>query len=71
VEVHGGGNAESDRRPTRGYIEQGRWEIEIALERHSARASLQPLYDPPGERVRSCPPPGGHSFRIGEIRSDI
>ncbi len=28
-------------------------EIEIAGERHAAGASLQPLYDPKGERIRS------------------
>jgi 4-methylaminobutanoate oxidase (formaldehyde-forming) len=38
---------------TRDYIEKGRWEIEIAGMRHPARASLRPLYDPKGERVRS------------------
>ena len=34
------------------YIESGRYEIEVACERHSAQASLRPLYDPKAERVR-------------------
>jgi 4-methylaminobutanoate oxidase (formaldehyde-forming) len=38
---------------TRDFIDSGRWEIEIAGERHGARASLRALYDPTGERVRS------------------
>jgi 4-methylaminobutanoate oxidase (formaldehyde-forming) len=38
---------------TRDFIDSGRWEIEIAGERHGARASLRALYDPKGERVRS------------------
>jgi len=35
------------------YIRQGRYEIQIAGVRHPARASLRPMYDPKGERVRS------------------
>jgi 4-methylaminobutanoate oxidase (formaldehyde-forming) len=38
---------------TRDYVTSGRWEIEIAGDRHPASASLRPLYDPKGERVRS------------------
>jgi 4-methylaminobutanoate oxidase (formaldehyde-forming) len=38
---------------TREYVEAGTWEIEIAGTRHPARASLRPLYDPKGERIRS------------------
>jgi 4-methylaminobutanoate oxidase (formaldehyde-forming) len=42
-----------ERRVTRGFIETGNWEVEIAGQRHAARASLRPLYDPAGERIRS------------------
>jgi 4-methylaminobutanoate oxidase (formaldehyde-forming) len=35
------------------FIAAGTYEIEIACERHPASASLKPLYDPKGERVRA------------------
>jgi 4-methylaminobutanoate oxidase (formaldehyde-forming) len=35
------------------YLAQGRWEVDIAGRRYPARVSLQPLYDPRMERVRS------------------
>jgi glycine cleavage system T protein len=38
---------------TRDYIASGSWEIEIAGQRHPAQASLRPLYDPKGTRIRS------------------
>lgn len=47
------GYVEGAERPTRSYIEEGRWEIEIALERFPARASLRPFYDPNGERIKA------------------
>jgi len=47
------GYVESRELPTRRYLDEGTWEIEIALERHSARASLRPLYDPQGKRIKS------------------
>ncbi len=34
------------------WIEAGRWEVDIAGQRHPAIASLRPLYDPKSERVR-------------------
>jgi 4-methylaminobutanoate oxidase (formaldehyde-forming) len=34
------------------FVRGGRYEIEIACERHAARASLRPFYDPGSERVR-------------------
>jgi 4-methylaminobutanoate oxidase (formaldehyde-forming) len=37
----------------RAWFEQGRYEIEIAGERHPVRASLRPLYDPKSERPKS------------------
>lgn len=35
------------------FVKSGKYEIEIACERYSARASLQPSYDPKNERIRS------------------
>jgi glycine cleavage system T protein len=35
-----------------GFVESGRWELEIACERHRARAQLAPPYDPKSLRVR-------------------
>jgi glycine cleavage system T protein len=37
---------------TEAYVTSGRWEIEIACERHSARAQVAPPYDPTSLRVR-------------------
>ncbi len=37
---------------TKDYVESGRFEIEIAGERVPATASLWPMYDPKGERVK-------------------
>jgi glycine cleavage system aminomethyltransferase T len=34
------------------FVASGRWEIEVACERVSARASLRPLWDPKGERIK-------------------
>ena len=34
-------------------LEQSEWEIEIACQRHPARASLRPFYDPTSKRLRS------------------
>ena len=47
------GYVEADEPVTRAYLEAGAWEIEIARQRYSARASLRPLYDPKGERIKS------------------
>jgi 4-methylaminobutanoate oxidase (formaldehyde-forming) len=38
---------------TNEYVSNGTYEIEVAGVRYPARASLRPLYDPKGERVRS------------------
>ena len=35
------------------YVLSGRYELEVATERHAASVSLQPLYDPRMERVKS------------------
>jgi 4-methylaminobutanoate oxidase (formaldehyde-forming) len=37
----------------RSWYETGRYEIELASERHTARPSLQPMYDPKSERPKS------------------
>jgi 4-methylaminobutanoate oxidase (formaldehyde-forming) len=37
---------------TDAFVESGRWELEIACERHRARAQLAPPYDPKALRVR-------------------
>jgi glycine cleavage system aminomethyltransferase T/glycine/D-amino acid oxidase-like deaminating enzyme len=34
------------------WLESGRWEIEVACDRHGARIQLQPWYDPHNERIR-------------------
>ena len=34
------------------WVESGRYEIEVALQRHPARVQLKPFYDPRGDRVR-------------------
>ncbi len=34
------------------FVRAGRWELEIAMERLSARARLEPPYDPTSARVR-------------------
>jgi len=36
-----------------GFVKNGRYEIEVAGKRYPARASLRPLYDPKGKKVRS------------------
>jgi len=35
-----------------GWIRAGKYEVEVAAERLSARVSLRPFYDPASERVR-------------------
>jgi 4-methylaminobutanoate oxidase (formaldehyde-forming) len=37
---------------TDAFVESGRWELEIACERHRAQAQLSPPYDPKSLRVR-------------------
>ena len=34
------------------YIDKGKWEVDIAGVRYSARASLRPMYDPGNERIK-------------------
>ncbi len=44
---------EGDSGVTAAYIKAGKYEIEVAGRRITARASLRPLYDPTSERVRN------------------
>ena len=37
---------------TQAYLDAGRWEVEIAGARYPAVASLKPLYDPSGARIK-------------------
>lgn len=48
----GFGYVEHDGGVTADYIRQGSYEIQVAGELVPARASLRPMYDPQGERVR-------------------
>ncbi len=43
---------EAEEPVTRGYLDAGEWAVDIAGQRYPAVASLAPLFDPSGERVR-------------------
>ncbi|MFP6640677.1 MAG: aminomethyltransferase family protein, partial [Myxococcota bacterium] len=47
------GYVEAEEAVTKAYVEEGSWQIEIACTRYPARASLRPLYDPKGERIKA------------------
>jgi 4-methylaminobutanoate oxidase (formaldehyde-forming) len=47
------GYVESESGVTMDFVESGNYEITVAGVRYPAKASLQPMYDPKGERVRS------------------
>jgi len=47
------GEVENEAGVTADFILSGSYEIEVAGVRYPARASLRPMYDPKGERVRS------------------
>jgi 4-methylaminobutanoate oxidase (formaldehyde-forming) len=47
------GYVENEEGVTADYVLSGNYEIKIAGRRYAAKASLQPLYDPKGERLRS------------------
>jgi 4-methylaminobutanoate oxidase (formaldehyde-forming) len=49
----GMGYVNNDNGATPDFVKSGKYEIEIACQRYSARASLQPSYDPKNERIRS------------------
>jgi glycine cleavage system aminomethyltransferase T/glycine/D-amino acid oxidase-like deaminating enzyme len=38
---------------SKGWLESGRWEIEVACVRHPAQVQLQPWYDPRNERTKA------------------
>jgi len=47
------GYVENEQGVTADFVNSGRYEIEVVGVRYPARASLRPMYDPEGERVRS------------------
>jgi 4-methylaminobutanoate oxidase (formaldehyde-forming) len=47
------GSIENEGGATKAFVEEGKFEINVAGELYPARASIRPLYDPKGERVRS------------------
>jgi 4-methylaminobutanoate oxidase (formaldehyde-forming) len=47
------GHLENEQGVTAEFVKSGAYEIEVAGVRYPARASLRPLYDPKGTRVRS------------------
>jgi heterotetrameric sarcosine oxidase gamma subunit len=47
------GYVENEEGVTADYIKSGNYEIRIAGKRYPVKASLRPLYDPKGERIRS------------------
>ncbi|MBC8334506.1 MAG: GcvT family protein [Anaerolineales bacterium] len=49
----GMGFVENEEGATNDFINSGKYEIDIAGERFPAKASLRPMYDPKGTRVRS------------------
>jgi 4-methylaminobutanoate oxidase (formaldehyde-forming) len=48
----GMGYVACDDGVTQDWLASGRWEIEVACERHPARVQLQPWYDPKNERIK-------------------
>ena len=47
------GYVNNENGATPDFVKSGKYEIEIACKRYSARVSLQPSYDPKNERIRS------------------
>jgi 4-methylaminobutanoate oxidase (formaldehyde-forming) len=47
------GSVENEEGVTTDFVKSGSYEIEVAGSCYPARASLRPMYDPKGERVRS------------------
>jgi 4-methylaminobutanoate oxidase (formaldehyde-forming) len=46
------GNVENEQGVSADFVKSGSYEIEVAGVRYSAQASLRPMYDPRGERIR-------------------
>jgi 4-methylaminobutanoate oxidase (formaldehyde-forming) len=44
---------EDDEPITADYLASGKFEIEVNQVRYPARASLKPMYDPQGDRIKS------------------
>jgi heterotetrameric sarcosine oxidase gamma subunit len=44
--------AEADEPITKAFIEQGKWEVDIAGKRYPIDVSLRPMYDPKMERIK-------------------
>jgi len=44
---------EAGEAVTQGYLEGGEWAVEVAGKRYPAVASLRPLYDPEGVRIKA------------------
>ena len=47
------GHVENEGGVTADFVRSGLYELEVAGVRYPAKASLRPMYDPAGERVRS------------------
>lgn len=47
------GYVENEEGVTADYVKSGRYEIQVAGVRYPAKASLRPMYDPKGTRIRS------------------
>ncbi len=47
------GNVENEEGVNADFIKSGSYEIEVSGKRYKAKASLLPMYDPKGKRVRS------------------
>jgi glycine cleavage system aminomethyltransferase T/glycine/D-amino acid oxidase-like deaminating enzyme len=47
------GNVENENGVTADFVKSGSYEIEVVSARYPAKASLRPMYDPKGERIRS------------------
>jgi 4-methylaminobutanoate oxidase (formaldehyde-forming) len=47
------GPVENEGGATPDFVKSGSYEIEVSGVRYPARASLRPMYDPKGERIRS------------------
>ena len=45
--------ARAPRASTRDFVRAGRYELEVASERHPAEVHLAPLHDPAGSRVKA------------------
>ena len=47
------GPVENEDGVTPDFVKSGSYEIEVSDKRYPARASLRPLYDPKGQKIRS------------------